>query len=183
MFDAAAEGNVQKFTFLNQLVEANSQEMGACLYQAVKNGQFEVCQYLIDNAADVNYQDEKSFKTAFHLAAQRDNVALLELLLTADNPNINTKDKFGNTPLHDACEKVACEASRWLLNNGAFVNEMNNLRFTPLALLQVHEEKLANLGGNRSGLRRQFQIDLRDLLLENGAKIIENPRRNSALIL
>lgn len=70
--------------------------MGACLIHAVRNNQFEVAQYLIEKNADVTYQDDRDKRTALHVAAERDNVALMEIILTGKPvPNVNALSKSG----------------------------------------------------------------------------------------
>ena len=95
MYEAAAEGNLQKLSFFNQLSESSPTELGGCLFEAVKANQFEVAHYLKGIGADVNYQHPKTKQTSFHLAAGSDNVGMLELLVSGEYPELQVKDKNG----------------------------------------------------------------------------------------
>ena len=62
----------------------------------MRNNQFEAAQYLVENKADVNFADAVDRRTSLHFAAERDNMPLLELLMTAyPLPHLNAAAKNG----------------------------------------------------------------------------------------
>ncbi len=84
---------------------------------------------LIKAGVDVNgtrfYYDNT---TALHIAAQYNQFELAKLLIDK-GANIDTKDSYGNTPLHSV-RKI--EIAKLLVENGADVNSRNRDRETPL---------------------------------------------------
>lgn len=72
------------------------------IFAAVKNGNKEMVQVLLDHGADINFTD-KHGQTPFHKAAQELDVNMVELLLRNDaNP---VKDKDGHDPVYYALKK------------------------------------------------------------------------------
>jgi ankyrin repeat protein len=47
---------------------------------------------------------------------------------------VHVKDKYGNTPLHDACSNGHTDMAKWLVSNGADINAKNDSGSTPLHL-------------------------------------------------
>ena len=50
----------------------------------------------------------------------------------AEGTDVNAKDEYGDTPLHDAAREGDSEAVEILIANGADVNAINNRGKTPL---------------------------------------------------
>src|SRR5439155_6791483 len=71
------------------------------LIQAVKNGDVDSVRALLKQRVDVN-ATQGDGATALHWAAQRDDVAIADLLIRA-GARANVADDLGATPLHVAC--------------------------------------------------------------------------------
>jgi len=103
--------------------------------------------------------------TLLHDAAYHNRKDAVELLL-AYHADVNAKNGFGYTPLHEAIMYPIMsrnlEIVRLLLDNGADVNARAKNGDTPLMLL--HWEK-----HTRGGPRQPF-LDIEQLLLQHGAQ-------------
>jgi len=67
------------------------------LYLAAKNGHIHICQYLLEQGADVNFRGNRGYgRTALHAAALADDVELTHLLLSQPKvaPGLLDKDIF-----------------------------------------------------------------------------------------
>lgn len=99
---------------------ANSQTP---LNAAVANGHLKVAKFLLENHADVNAKGSGGL-APLHIAAQANNKAMVELLLT-NGADIKNKSEFrgdGKTPLQLAAQAGYRSMAELLLQNGADVN-------------------------------------------------------------
>lgn len=96
------------------------------LYQAIDQGDLNLCTYLLESGANVKW-DEITGNTVLHIASSAGNIELMRLLLSYDN-DINAQNKSGNTPLHYA-EKL--HMIQFLIENGADFTIKNNQGQTP----------------------------------------------------
>ena len=96
-------------------------------------------------------------RTPLHLAAELyvSYDAELARILLEKGANPNIKDKLGRTPLHVAVISRAYEVVKLLLEHGADVNCKDESGKTPLACINIDDTS----------------TDIRDLLIEHGAKI------------
>jgi ankyrin repeat protein len=103
---------------------------------------FEVYRYLIETkGCDVNVQDNDKYTPLMHALRYfkpdwSGYISVLMYLLTQNNVNVNTKDRFGGTVLHIACEKIntlPLEIFQVLIETkGCDVNAQDNIGDTPL---------------------------------------------------
>ena len=82
----------------------------------------------------------------------------IKQLLKSDSALINLKDEQGNSPLHLACRELHFDVAKYLIENGAEVNALNNAENT--ALLTVDTR-----------LGEEHTYNFYKLLLKNGANV------------
>lgn len=82
-------------------------------------------QYLQQDGADVNAQEEEGKKTALQFAAKYEYNDLLDVLLSYE-PNVNHQDALGMTALHYAVRRGTIHAVEALLAHAADVNLKDN---------------------------------------------------------
>ena len=107
-------------------------ESGGTIFEAIKLGVVDkVKRFLTKDPALVNAKDGSSESTPLHLAANKGNKEIAELLL-AKGADVNAKDKFGWTPLHEAAVGGHVALVELLLANKADVNAKDEKGWTPL---------------------------------------------------
>lgn len=163
-------------------VNAFDEDGKTLLAYAVKYGDEKLAAALIAAGADVNHVDEDGAGALFY--ARNEKVARLCLdagagvnrvddagngalhcarneemarLYLGAGANVNQKNKFGRTPLHCACRKGMCPLARFLVQNGADVNAVDN-ESAKTPLHHVAE-------------RTFVPIEMAMILLQNGADV------------
>lgn len=96
---------------------------------AIKSGNITQLIKLINNGVPGIFVDHKR-RTLLHYAAKANKLEIAHLLLTV-LPNIDDKDKFGNTPLHFACYYGADKIVELLIEAKATINSRNTGQNTP----------------------------------------------------
>jgi hypothetical protein len=110
-------------------------------------------------------------------SAMGDTTKIKEML--ERGANINTRDRYGRTPLHISLETKNMEAAKLLINSGANVNAMDALEDTPLHLSRyAKEERISYLlteRGADSTLTNKFGLQPVEMsgVPEIEAKVIE----------
>ncbi|KAL7894282.1 ankyrin repeat-containing domain protein, partial [Trichoderma sp. TUCIM 5745] len=139
-------------------VNVNKGEFGTALMAACCSGQFELVRLLVDRGADVNAKTG-NHATALIAACCSGQLELLRLLIDR-GADVNAKTTQGQTALIIACSRESNESTRsmveLLLEKGAEVNAESEIGNTPLTLACI---------------RRDGDVELVELLLENGANI------------
>ncbi|MBN65973.1 MAG: hypothetical protein CMM94_00180 [Rickettsiales bacterium] len=105
--------------------------------------------------------------TAAHVLAGKNQVTLLQALLSSNPELVNMTDKAGDTPLHIACREGALEAAQTLVNFGANLYARNGAN-----------ESCAELGRARAG-RSWSHADWQNLL--NRHNTIRTPEGGAGL--
>lgn len=89
----------------------NKNDANRALYAAVSFGEMDSAQILLDNGADVNYQDSTlrdyggpKGESALHQAVDRNDISGIKLLLAA-GAKVNLKDSENRTPLERALDR------------------------------------------------------------------------------
>ena len=119
------------------------------LYTAAQNGHIEVVRILIKNGASMDNVKERGFLFS---AAKNGNIEVLQALFEA-GINVESRDKYLQTPLYIAAKNRQVEAVKLLAELGADVETPNKYGKTPLynAAYNGHVEVvrvLAELGAN-----------------------------------
>ncbi|MFC4161883.1 ankyrin repeat domain-containing protein [Chitinimonas lacunae] len=121
-----------------------------------------------------------------HIAARKNQVSIIEWLVTAGLPIDIENQSSGETPLDSAAGHGSLEAARWLISRGADVNRGAGVRATPLInaiyggsldIVQLLVSKGARLDvgfgspsrSPASFARDQGQDEIADWLLANGS--------------
>jgi ankyrin repeat protein len=123
------------------------------LHVATRNESNKCVRALIALGANINARTV-SDKTPLHFAAIKNNVIAARLCAEHASVEIDARDRAGLTPLHTAAIQNFEEIARLLIENGANVDLVSNLKNTPLHSAVSH--------GNR---------DIAGLLMDNGADI------------
>jgi uncharacterized protein len=117
-------------TLLNARADANiNQSEPRPLYMAAMAGLASIVQLLLKHKADT--EATHAGCTALLIAAENDHRATVDLLLQA-GASVNSKDKDGNSPLHQAAYFGLTEVAQQLLRAGAPVDALNAEGRTPL---------------------------------------------------
>ena len=98
----------------------NSKPCNTPLHYAVRNGELEIVQMLLDRGANINVQSLKS-KTALHIAVEDNRMDIIDILLN-HGANVKISDISDVTPLHTAVKNDSVEIIKLLLSRGANVN-------------------------------------------------------------
>ncbi len=121
---------------LNQGAELDSASLGSVpLHRAVRNGNLDLIQMLIDRHVDVNIQDDHGY-SPMHIAARSGNMQILQLLL-ASNAKVDILDKKQETPLHKAASRGHVDIVILLKENGSNT-EIRNLDGAVPLLNAIH---------------------------------------------
>ena len=150
MFLIAGSGMGAATAFISEGIEPGSKSLPADLVAAIRNGNAQVIENLLDKGADINGRDSEG-NTPLILASFYASPGCVEILIER-GADVNSANKVGVTPLIRAATNF--EKSRLLLAAGAKVQvRTTNLANTPLLL-----------AARRPGNSRTVQ-----LLLEHGA--------------
>ena len=115
---------LQKVKFLfnkdKTLLHATDSRGFSALHDAAQTGQVDVCEYLLQQGADVDVQTNKG-TSSMHLAAKCNHADVIKLLYQ-HGANVELRNKFNNTPLHTAALNGAHDALKTLIELGSDVN-------------------------------------------------------------
>ncbi|CCW61524.1 unnamed protein product [Phytomonas sp. EM1] len=104
------------------------------LHETVTHNYVECCKILLDHGADDSLQSS-TLSTPFHTAASCGSVECMEILLQhSENPvaKVNELDKNKSSALHKCAFGGDVQVSRWLVEHGAKVDEVDCMGLTPL---------------------------------------------------
>lgn len=130
------------------------------LHQAIKNGDDELAERLIDflkNNSDINSTDDDGL-APIHYAAMKGNEKICRLLLQARGVEVNIKDDKQQTPLHYAVNSGNLSLCKFLIEANACVNIPDEDNLTPLHYALINNN-----------------LELYELLVQNGAVEFDLP--------
>ncbi|KAL3087462.1 hypothetical protein niasHT_023710 [Heterodera trifolii] len=110
------------------------------LHYFVKNGDFALCKFLVDNGANVNQNttdDSNCHVTPLHIACAKGHLQIVKLLVEEGNADIEIADFEGDTALLLALLKRKFEIARYLCDKGARTDRPNNAGLTPHRLIGI----------------------------------------------
>ena len=149
----AAETNGQILEFLINYggdVNARDEKRVTPLHCAVSKNNYECTKVLLKMNADINAQTSVGY-TPIRIAAQNKKFSIVQLLLSNDKnkPNLEIRDKLGNTPLLSVCNlnqsTERADMITILLNAGADPNTTNNRNMNSLYVLLLRNPRLSEL--------------------------------------
>ena len=100
---------------------------------AAGKGRENIVSFLLSCGADSNIAD-KLGATPLHRAAGPGHCGVVRQLLGVDSLVVDSQDRYGNTPLHTACEEERPEVCQLLISHGANRDIANGEEKTPLQL-------------------------------------------------
>jgi hypothetical protein len=103
-------------------------EGSTALHIAVQYNQIEIVKYLLIREESINAMDNQGF-TALHLACQtlfHDTLQLPELIATHSTSEVDLKNRFGSTPLHNACQMGRLEVVSMLIRNNHGIHHLDD---------------------------------------------------------
>ena len=113
-------------------INASAHDGTIPLHYCAEHLNADVCEFLLNNGADVNAQDSLG-RTPLHIAPKNENESSVIEVLKAYGGLINAQDKYGHTPLHYAAMYNSDEAISKLFQCGAdaslssFLNKISPL--------------------------------------------------------
>lgn len=122
---------------IGKIIKELQQQNPNKLYQAVVNNDHETVWKLIeaDASLDLTLEDGKSI---LHLVATHSRLNVFKLLFNEGITEINTTDKEGNAPLHEAAEQNNVEIIAELIKRKADIDLKNYQGYTPLHVASRH---------------------------------------------
>ncbi|XP_031640193.1 melanization protease 1-like [Contarinia nasturtii] len=124
--------------------QINARRQDAPIITAIKNGNENIIQDLIDDGADVNIANEDG-NIPLHIAASNDLPTVVELLLR-NGASVNAVNKLGYTPLYVAAVNGYEKIVELLIHNGASVNFVDKEGYSPLfSVISGGDDKMVEL--------------------------------------
>lgn len=141
---AAFEGNLEEMKMLVKHGADINGGLSSPLLNAVMGGQLAAAKWLLAHGAKVDARMKRNGETALfriQLSLQKNSDAppweMCELLI-AHGANVNSRNNFGSTPLHQAVARMAdSRVIQCLLKNGADPSLRNKEGKTPLKMLEA----------------------------------------------
>ena len=120
------------------------------LHKSAIKGNLDIIEFLIQNGARIDVKEEKSGRTALHMATKPE----VAKLLIEKGAQIEAKDTRGRTPLLICAMESHAEVAQVLVQHGAQVNSKTGGGNTPLTFATSYGH-----------------IDMVKLLVQNGAQV------------
>ncbi len=160
LHDAAKTGNIEQLKQLlledNTMIDSTNRARQTAVLIAAMNKEYETVQFLIEQGANLNLQDETCLNPFLWGCLQND-LTLVRMMVKA-GVNLDVTTRFGGVGITPAAEKGYVEIVKELLETTEInVNHTNTVGWTPLL-----EAIVLNDGG-------QKQQEIIRLLLEYGA--------------
>ena len=124
-------------------IRRGKEALNKTFFLAVQRNQPKEVEKLIKEGANYSAKENKTLRTAMHVAAEVGAVEILFQLSSRDRRLLQQKDYEGNTPLHYAAAAGQVEAIEWLVRRCAHKNETNNVGLTPFMFCVVFKQMRA----------------------------------------
>ena len=115
-------------------VEIKGSGGGFALYEAIKNGYFDIAQMLISNGADP--KEDWGYEPNINIATKYNHKEIVELLISY-GVNLNSISHPGQTSLHYAIKHNYEEIAEILIKNGADLNIRDSYDQTALHFASI----------------------------------------------
>lgn len=162
-YNAAWRGDVDVLrSMLESKIDPNTKFNGGTpLAKASWERKEEVVQLLLSYGADPNIAEDNSGHRPLHKAAARNCVPIVKMLLEA-KADVTVKNKYGNTPLHEASYVGGEETVKLLVaKDSSVVSALNNIKdgMTPADFARAGSTSDAGtyLNGNHEGVISYLQ--------------------------
>ena len=154
VYSAVAIGDIAT---IKQLLKENPKSVHSCsldkypaIHKAIRMNDSKAVNLLLENGVDIELANKSEAtgsknETPLGCVANYGYIGIAKSLLTA-GANVNSKDEYGDTPLHNAVQKNKYEMVLLLLKNGADIHAENERGETPLELASdnpVHMDMFA----------------------------------------
>ena len=97
------------------------------LINAARSGNFDIVRYLLENGADVNAKNDLGHTAFQYIITPYDRDRELVQLFLSKGADINTRDaNYGKSLMYYAIESESASRIRFLLDNGASINTLDN---------------------------------------------------------
>jgi uncharacterized protein len=110
------------------------------LVDACERDLTEISILLIENGADINFQDKNQGWSPLMWAISNNNEIIVQKILEKDC-NLNLVDADGNTCLHLAAESENDVFVKYLLSKNANKNVVNNENRTPISIAKENDDE------------------------------------------
>ncbi len=125
LFKAARKGRLSEVENIvlysaRDVVDSRDGFGRTALMVAARYGELEIVRFLINNGADVNYEDNDGW-TALKFAAGEGKLEIVKFLIN-NGADVNAKDNNGWTALMSAANNGYLKIVKYLVDNGADVN-------------------------------------------------------------
>merc|ERR1712137_362645 len=114
----------------------------------VRSGSVEKVKELLESGSDVNCGSMLGEPTPLHVAAEREDINMVELLLQF-SAFVNVTDMKGSSPLHYAAKTSNIQVITRLLESNAEPSLSNSSRETPAKLCRPDIKEIFDMGKNR----------------------------------
>jgi ankyrin repeat protein len=145
------------------------------LHHAITASNTEIVEYLLDNGANPKKMDRTGRSPLCLAASYASDTKIIDLLLEKKKTvDVNDRDKFGVTALHNAAMASNNKMASHLLAKGADVNRRDDRGVTPLMVAAFHANNMALINLFLSNEK----VDLR-CCDELGQNIIAHEEKNT----
>ena len=119
---SALNGHLDVFKYILKNLEIKNpvkSEGWTLLHSAAKNGQLEICKFILSHDLSNCNPKSKNGGTPLHIAAEFGHLEVFQLIANycSNRHNINPKKKDGSTPLHKAAKNGHLQICRYILPN------------------------------------------------------------------
>lgn len=118
-------------------VNVQDGEGRTALINSVIENQIDFVKWLVDNGADINIQDRGGY-SALHFVGQNRLTEIGKYILSK-SPNLELRDRYGNTPLWTAVmnSRQSLSIVKLFLDNSANVDNVNEAGRTPGQMIKT----------------------------------------------
>ncbi|XP_067655086.1 transient receptor potential cation channel subfamily A member 1 homolog [Haliotis asinina] len=129
-----------KLIYTDNIINTEDNNGNTALHLAAQNGHTDFVQKMLQKHKVEHGRKNDAEKTALHLAAENGHTRTVEVILQVDKHGLFAEEHCRNSPLHLAVKGGHTETAKFLIKNGADINQLNVDKMTPLDLAAQHGE-------------------------------------------